>query len=143
MASHNGGTKVAGGYYWNARRWAVEVIGEEGGKLPGTADAKYVKVPFPLLFLIVPVLGALFLVFLPLIGFGLFAYAIVRRVKGSVSRSAHELAATVSPGWAPGEAHLTGKSGEEAGGAGERESPAIEKLAKEIEEARKSERNPD
>jgi hypothetical protein len=141
MASYNGGTKVSGGYYWNPRKWAVEVVGNEGGKLPGTAEAKYVKIPFPLLFVIVPVLGALFLVFLPLIGFGLFAYAIVRRLRGGVAKTAEELAATVAPGWAAGEAHLTGKA-PEAGGAVERASPAIEKLAKEIEAARKNEPKP-
>ncbi len=57
MAKYTGGTKVAGGYYWNPRRWSVEVIPEEGGALPGAAGASYVKVPFPLLFVIVPVLA--------------------------------------------------------------------------------------
>ena len=40
------------------------------------------KVPFLALFVIVPLLGALFLMFLPLIGFALFGYAIVKKVTG-------------------------------------------------------------
>ncbi len=141
MAKYTGGTKVAGGYYWNPRRWSVEVIPEEGGALPGAAGASYVKVPFPLLFVIVPVLGAVFLIFLPLIGFGLFAYAIVKRITGGMREGAKELASTMSPGWTPGEAHLTGKPGEEKREeSGEAKStPGIAELEKEIE-ARKGER---
>ena len=134
MAKHIGGTQVAGGYYWNPKSWAVEVVPQEGGRLPGAASVSYVKVAFPLLFLIVPVLGAVFLMFLPLIGFVMLGRAIVQKVTGGVKRSAKELASTMSPGWQPGEAHLTGKPGEEKGGA---TTPELEKLAKEIE-ARKN-----
>ncbi len=143
MASYTGGMSVGGGYYWNPRKWEVEVVPSDGGRLPGAADAHYVKVPFPLLFVVVPLLGALFLVFLPLIGFGLFGYAIVKRITGGVKQGATELASTVAPGgFAMGEAHFTGKPGEEKPGEKPAESAAqaeIEKLAKEIE-ARKGER---
>jgi hypothetical protein len=135
MTRYTGGTKVNGGYYWNAKGWQVEVVGQEGGKLPGAPAARYVKVPFPLLFVVVPVMGALFLVFLPFIGFGLFAYAIAKRIAGGVRRGATELASTVQPGMIPGEAHLTGKAGDEKKAEGE--APAhIEKLEKEISERR-------
>ncbi len=133
MAKYVGAMNVAGGYYWNPRTWEVNVIAEEGGKLPGDASARFVKVPFPLLFVLVPLMGALFLMALPVIGFGLFAYAIVKKVTGGVKKGAEDLAATMTPGWTPGEAHLTGKPGEEKP-AGGKESPAIEKLAKELEE---------
>ncbi len=137
MTKYAGGTKVAAGYYWNPGGWKVEVVPPEGGALPGAAKASYVKVPFPLLLVLVPILGALFLIFLPLIGFALFALAIFRKVTGGVKEGAKELASTVSPGWTPGEAHMTGKPGEEKGE--EKATPGIEKLEKEIE-ARKGER---
>jgi len=137
MTRYAGGTKVAAGYYWNPGRWSVEVVPPEGGKLPGAANAKYVKVAFPLLLVLVPVLGALFLIFLPLIGFGLFALAAFRKVTGGMKKGAEELASTVSPGWTPGEAHMTGKPSEEKGD--EKTTPGLEKLEKEIE-ARKGER---
>jgi hypothetical protein len=130
MAKYTGGTMVKGGYYWNPRSWAVEVVPSEGGRLP-ESSAAYVKVAFPLLFVIVPVLGALFLMFLPLIGFALFGYAIVRKVTGGAKEAATELAATVSPGWVPGEAHLTGKPGEEKAGAAT-PSEELARLEKEI-----------
>lgn len=140
MARYTGGTKVEGGYYWNPRSWAVEVIPTEGGKLKGESAARYVKVPFPLLFVVVPLLGALFLVFLPLVGFALFAYAAVKKVTGGVKQGAAELASTVTPGgFAAGEAHFAGKPGEEKAAPGETKTPAeLEKLAKEIEARKES-----
>jgi hypothetical protein len=137
MARYTGGSKVPGGYYWNPRGWSVEVVPSQGGRLPAV-EANFVRVPFPLALLIVPILGAVFLVFLPLIGFGLFAYAIGKRLGGGVKRHATELASTVQPGWVAGEAHLTGKPGEEKKGEA-KAPPELEKLEKEIEAARKKE----
>jgi hypothetical protein len=138
MAKHTGGMQVKSGYYWNPRNWEVEVVPPEGGRLQGPANASYMKIPFPLLFVVVPLFGALFLMFLPLIGFVLFGYAIVKKVTGGVKQTATELASTMAPGgFAAGEAHFTGKPGEESGeekkGAHEAQVE-IEKLAKEIEE---------
>lgn len=139
MAKYRGGTQVSGGYYWNPRNWEVEVVPSEGGRLRAAPEAKYVKIPFPLLFVVVPLLGALFLIFLPLIGFGLFGYAAVKKVTGGVKKGAAELASTVAPGgFAAGEAHFAGKPGEEevkekaAAGEGKPQEE-IEKLAEEIE----------
>jgi hypothetical protein len=136
MAKYTGGNMVKGGYYWNPRNWEVEVVPPEGGRLKGAENASYVKLPFPLLFVVVPLLGGLFLIFLPLIGFGLFGYAVVKKISGAMKRSATELASTVAPGgFATGEAHFTGKPGEERKGEGEGKAQAeIEHLAKEIEE---------
>ena len=132
MAKHTGGMQVGGGYYWNPRNWEVEVVSKEGGKLKGSADTSYVKVPFPVLFLIVPVLGATFLMFLPFIGFGLFAYAMAQKLTGKVAKGATDLAATVQPGqFAVGAAYLTGKEGEEKK-EGAPANPELQKLEQEI-----------
>ena len=132
MARYTGGTKVEGGYYWNTSSWAVQVVSSEGGRLEGAETVKYVKVHFLALFLIVPVLGALFLMFLPFIGFGLFVYAVAKRLTGGVAKGATELASTVQPGsFAAGSAYFTGKEGE-GKGAEAPKSPELEKLEKEI-----------
>jgi hypothetical protein len=138
MAKYTGGEKVGGGYYWNTRSWEVEVVGAEGGRLGDPDGARYVKVHFLALFVIVPLLGALLLVSLPLIGFALFAYAIARRLTGAVGKGTTELAATVQPGrFAAGTAYFTGKPGEEEAaakkdGAGASGSTELEKLEQEI-----------
>jgi hypothetical protein len=127
--------QVGGGYYWNASNWEVEVVPSEGGKLAGGAAARYVKVPFPALFVIVPLLGATFLMFLPFIGFGLFAYAVAKKLASLVTKSATELASTVQPGgFATGSAYFTGKEGDEKGGAEAPESAELEQLEREIAE---------
>jgi hypothetical protein len=137
MAKYVGGMKVGSGYYWNPRTWEVANVGAEGGVLPGSERAHFARVPFPLLFIAVPVMGALFLVFLPVIGFALLGSALVKRVLGGVKSSAEELAVNVTPGWAPGAAHLTGKPGEEKQEGEAAASPGLERLEKEIGEKRK------
>ncbi len=133
MARYENGRKVEGGYYFNANRWEVEVISNEGGALKG---GDYVKVPFPVLFLIVPLLGATFLMFMPMIGFALFGYAMTRKLAGAFTQGATELASTVQPGqFAAGSAYFTGKPEEKKEGAGEAaKSGELEKLEREIAE---------
>ena len=135
MAKYTGGMKVGGGYYWNVKSWEVEVVPSEGGRLKAMDGAKYVKVPFLALFVIVPLLGALFLMFLPLIGFGLFAYAIAKKITGGVKQGASELASTIQPGsFAPGEAYFTGKPDEEKKEGEAPKTAELEKLEREIAE---------
>ena len=142
MAKYTGGMQVGGGYYWNPGKWEVEVVSNEGGKLKGAEGAKYVKVPFPVLFLIVPTLGALFLMFLPMIGFALVAYAMAKKLAGVFTQGATELAATVQPGnFAPGSAYFTGKPEEKKEGAAEAAQGAeLEKLEREIAERKANEK---
>jgi hypothetical protein len=80
-------------------------------------------------------MGAAFLIFLPLIGFYLALATLVRPVTKLFHRSATELAATMSPGWAPGEAHLTGKRAE-GESVEEKGPPAAEGAAGETEVAK-------
>ncbi|HET9552711.1 MAG TPA: hypothetical protein VFP50_07065 [Anaeromyxobacteraceae bacterium] len=135
MATYSGNSNVGGGYYLSTRSWNVEVVGEQGGTLPGPASAKYVGVPFPLLFVVVPVIGLAFLMFLPFIGFALFGWAVARRITGHVAEGATELAATVAPDLATGAAYLTGEEGEAK--PAEKVTKEIEALEKEIEGKRK------
>ena len=75
------------------------------------------------------------------IGFALFGYAIVKKATGTLKQGATELASTMAPGgFATGEAHFTGKAGEEKKAEGETKAQKeIEELAKEIE-GRKSQK---
>ncbi len=132
MAHYTSGQQVGGGYYFNAKSWEVETIPDEGGALKG---GDYVKVPFPVLFVIVPALGALFLMFMPMIGFALFGYAMTRKLAGAFTQGATELASTVQPGgFAPGTAHFAGKPGEEKKDGEAPASAKLDALEKEIAE---------
>ncbi len=134
MATFTGNSSVSSGYYLSTKTFAIEVIGNDGGTLPGPSTVKYVAVPFPLLFAVVPVIGLAFLMFLPAIGFYLFGKAIVMRVTGHVAEGASALAATVAPDLATGAAYMAGHKDEEK--AADKVTPELEKLEKEISEKR-------
>jgi hypothetical protein len=142
MARHTGGNRVPGGYYWNPRHWSITPVTDEGGSLPGTSTDRYVRVSWVTALLLAPILGGLFVVFLPFIGFAMFFQWVWTRVTGSARKGAKDLAATVTPGWRPGEVHLTGrpldvKSAElPAGGAGE---TALKDVADEVARKRREE----
>ncbi|HEU4382644.1 MAG TPA: hypothetical protein VFR85_03985 [Anaeromyxobacteraceae bacterium] len=137
MTTSIGGTAVRSGYYWNLGKWEITPVERDGGQLPGGRGDKFLRIPVLLVLALLPMLGGLFVVFLPVIGFVLVFEAAVRPIVGLFKKSATELASTVTPGWAPGEAHLTGKraeKGEEAGAP--RADERLETLSKEIEEKR-------
>jgi hypothetical protein len=139
MTTISGGSAVPGGYYLSKTNWEFFPVERDGERLPGPASEHYVKVPMAAVFLVMPVLGGLMVVFLPFIGLAMTAQAAVKPLVNAFRKNAEDLAATVSPGWVPGESYLTGKRPEEKGAAeGAAKDEKIEELAKEIEDKRKS-----
>jgi hypothetical protein len=134
MATFSGNSSVNGGYYLSTKTFGIEVIGSQGGTLPGPSDVKYLAVPFPLLFAVVPAIGLGFLMFLPAIGFALCGKALLMKVSGHAAEGATSLAATITPDLAAGAAYLAGHENQEKPAA--KASPEVEQLAKEIEEKR-------
>jgi hypothetical protein len=138
MATMTGGMQVRNGYYWNMGKWEVIPVARDGEVLPGARSDKFLRIPLIAVFAILPVMGGLFVVFLPFIGFALAIYAAVKPLVALFHRSAQDLAATVTPGWQPGEAHFTGKRADES--REEKGPPAkdgvLEELEREIESKR-------
>ena len=139
MKTINGGSTVKGGYYLSKSNWEIFPIARDGQKLPGSASEHYVEVPTAAALALMPVLGGLMVVFLPFIGLYMPGKAVLSPVGKMFNRSAKDLAATVTPGWAPGAAHMTGKATDEkkASEAGA-EDPKLAELAKEVAEKRKA-----
>jgi hypothetical protein len=138
--TYESGSAVLSGYYLNPSAWHVEPIANDGGRLP-SGTGRWMRIPTAAALLMVPLLGAAFLIFLPLIGFLVSLQAVAAHVVKAFEGSAAELAATVSPGWQPGEAHFTGKRSENAGV--EEKGPtargdALDALAAEIERMRRN-----
>ncbi|HEX9051014.1 MAG TPA: hypothetical protein VF841_10815 [Anaeromyxobacter sp.] len=136
--TYESGSAVRSGYYFNAARWHVEPIANDGDKLPD-APGRWMKVPTVVALMLVPILGATFLMFLPLIGFVMLFRALAASFVRVFTASATDLAATMSPGWQPGEAHFTGKSPEHAGVEEKGPTPhgdALDALAAEIQAKR-------
>ncbi len=138
MKTINGGSAVKGGYYLSKSNWELFPIAHDGQKLPGSASEHYVQVPTAAALALMPVLGGLMVVFLPFIGLYMTGKAVLSPVGKMFNRSAQDLAATVTPGWAPGAAHFTGKaSDDKVAGESKAGEATLESLKKEIEEKRK------
>ncbi len=82
MFKHKGGDAVKGGFYWNQANWHLENVEGKAGTLPGGDEARYLRVPTLALFVLAPLMGALFVAFLPFIGFALLAGMLVARAMG-------------------------------------------------------------
>ena len=94
MFKHKGGDVVKGGFYWNQAQWHLENVDGKFGTLPGTEESRYARVPTLLLFVLAPLMGALFVVFLPFIGFALLIGMIVAKAMGLFTK---KKAATPKP----------------------------------------------
>ncbi len=91
MKTCNGGAKARSGYYWNLKAWEVVTLSEES-VLPGGAEEKFVHVPLPLLFVVAPVMGGLFAIFLPFIGFAMTFYGAGKKIAEVARRRSAKLA---------------------------------------------------
>jgi hypothetical protein len=107
--AHTGGTKVNYGFYWSAKAWDMAMVPAEGGLLPGGSDRHYTRIPTFLFLLMAPVMGALYVVFLPFAGFALVLGHALRALKTGVTDAVMHIAVAVSPTWAPGEAYLAAR----------------------------------
>jgi hypothetical protein len=141
MTTFESGTAVKNGYYVDTAGFTVATIANDGDRLPGKAGARWLRVPVLAVMAAAPVIGGLFVVALPFIGFGLGAWAIGRAVGAKVKGGAAEIAATVAAPLATGSAHLTGAPGaKDAPAAGAKADEKVEALAKEIAEKREGEK---
>ena len=68
MTNYKAGDNVKAGFYWNRGKWEAEVVPAGGGALPGDPATRYLRVPWPMLLVIAPVMGGAFAMFLPFIG---------------------------------------------------------------------------
>jgi hypothetical protein len=87
MAPRNGGTKGEGGYFWSRDEWRMVVV-KDGEALPGAKDERFMKIPTTAMLLLAPVMGGLFVVFLPFVGFALVAHQLGKQTLATVRRRA-------------------------------------------------------
>ena len=102
---YKGGHKVEAGTYWDTSTGErVEV--EQVQVLPGNDHTIYIKAKSGLVLLAGPILGLAFAIFLPFIGIAMTLGQVGRKVSDSAVGHA---AQSVSFGWRPIEAYLTGR----------------------------------
>ena len=109
MGQHEGGDKVPGGFYWKQSDWEIEVVKGDEGTLPGNTDTTYLRIPTVAMLLGAPVMGGLFVIFLPFLGFAMLANHLGKKAFSGVKQAADEIGAAVRPAWQPGEARFTSR----------------------------------
>lgn len=114
MLKYHGGSRARTGFYWNVAGWTIETIDKERDVLPGGAEHRYVKLPVLLVLALAPVMGGLYVVFLPFIGFAMVFALAGRKAMEALTSLGLGLVATVSPAWRPGEAYFAGRRGARA-----------------------------
>lgn len=92
MRTRNGGQEAKVGFWWNMKTWEMTLVKATGDTLPGDGSAKYIRVPTLALVLLGPAMGALFVMFLPLIGFAMLFMAVARKIGKTVAATGRSLA---------------------------------------------------
>lgn len=110
MLTYKGGQKVGKGTYWdlkNGRR--IDVTGED--VLSGERTSTYLKMPSGVMLLAGPVIGLVYVIFLPFIGIAVVATVAGRKL---VEGMANLIGKSLSFGWRPKNAYLSGKKKEKS-----------------------------
>jgi hypothetical protein len=128
------GTMVKGGFYFNRDKLDLITVSGKEGMLPGTDGQRYLRVPVLAVLFLAPVLGGLFVVFMPFIGFALVLQHLARLSLSGVKRAGRGLLFVVTPTWRPGEAYFAGKEGEKKQAKESAEAKADEDKPRESEE---------
>lgn len=106
MKRYWGTQKVQPGIYLNLRHLSFKSMDQEGD-LPGTDQDQYRRMPTIVPLIIGPVLGGLYVVFLPLIGFAILLWFAGSK---ALELAAHAAAASVRvlrPAWRPAKAFFS------------------------------------
>ncbi len=140
MSRYASGTKVGQGFYWNVGRWELANVPAGGGPLGGQPGDSFVRIPFLLALLVGPLMGLVYVMFLPFIGFAMLLGVVGKAIGRAVHRLFVGTAAAVQPSWRPGEAYLTGEKHGEGKEGEPRKDEKLDALSREVEKKRGGDR---
>ena len=101
-----GGTAATTGFYWNLGKWEMTMVPKQGGILAGDSTERYLKVPVVALLVMAPLMGAVYAMFLPFIGFAMLFTFLGKKALAMGRSGAVDVAATMTRDFRPGEAYL-------------------------------------
>jgi hypothetical protein len=116
MNLYRGGTTVSRGTYWNPVD-GHQVDMKDEGPLPGSGGTRYLRMPPGGLLVVAPVLGLMYVFFLPLFGIGTVLMAWLAAAIGvcttvvlaGIKVSSSMVGRNASFGWSPTATFLSGK----------------------------------
>jgi len=106
MKHYKGTETVAPGLYFNLKQLSFKSVDDEG-PLPGKTEDIYRHVPTLALLVVGPLLGFVYVIFLPLIGFGMIAWLLGVKAGQVAEGAARGAVRVLRPGWEPSMAFLS------------------------------------
>ena len=106
MTRYYGNQNVDPGIYLNLRELSFKSLDDEG-RLPGTKTSVYYRVPALVLLVAAPLLGLVYAIFLPLIGFMMLGAFLAGKLYGLGKQAADATVLVLRPAWQPARAFLT------------------------------------
>lgn len=106
MKTYTASQHVESGLYLNLKKRSITSL-ETDGPLPGTADDTYRRIPMLLMLAVAPLLGLVFVIFLPLIGFAMVAHLLGTKAVQFAQDVVGETARIRRPGWVPALAYFS------------------------------------
>jgi hypothetical protein len=106
MKRYKGTEKVEPGLYFNLRQLSFKSVDEEG-PLPGRTEDIYRRVPALALLVVGPLLGLVYVIFLPFIGFAMIAWLLGVKAAQVAVGAAEGAVRVLRPGWEPSMAFLS------------------------------------
>jgi hypothetical protein len=97
MFRHTAGETVKGGFYWSQKGWRLETVQGPSGVLPGEPGTKYARVPVLVMIPLALAMGGGFVLFLPLIGFGVMAEWLFVKARAAVRQRLESTRRTAAP----------------------------------------------
>src|SRR3989304_363761 len=105
MTRHHGTEQVEPGLYVSLKQLAFQHLAKRG-PLPGSETDVYYRVPMIAMFLAAPLLGLVYVMFLPLIGFVMVGYLLGGKGVQLAGNAARQATRVLRPGWDPSLAFL-------------------------------------
>lgn len=106
MTLYKGNETVQPGFYVNLRGLSFEAV-EQPKALPGNSSATYRRVPVLAMLAAAPLIGLIFLVFLPFIGIAMVGHLLAGKATELVADTARAGARVLRPNWEPSLAFLS------------------------------------
>lgn len=139
---YRGGSLVSKGTYLSLREGEFVSVPEEGDILPGSSDQTFVRVPLVLVLVLGPILGLLFVVFLPMAVPLVVGMLLIQRFRRRVPELRDSAIRVTTYGQQPGMAYLQmkGVSGKDkrkehpAKGSEDASTAKLEELITKLEE---------
>ena len=135
MRHYQGSERVESGIYLHSRNFNIESH-VEAGPLPGSESERYYRIPPVALLIVGPVLGLVYAIFLPVVGFLMLGQLIATKATELALDATRASMRVLRPSWQPSMAFLS-RSKQGTNGEHEHDSwsrDAEERLAEDKEE---------